>query len=277
MNDLPTIKNAYLFIENDLIKDYGSMNHLPKLNPNKTIDCSGKMILPTWCDSHTHLVFAGNRENEFIDRINGLSYEEIAQNGGGILNSAKKLQNTLEDELYQQSAKRLESVMNLGTGAIEIKSGYGLTLDAELKMLRVTERLRKNFPIEIKSTYLAAHAIPAQFKGNSEAYVDKVISEFLPVVTAENLAEFIDVFCETGYFTIQDTDRLLNAAKAFGLTPKIHTNQFTDIGGVQIAIKHNALSVDHLEIIGDEAIQNLKNSKTIPVALPLCSHFLRQG
>lgn len=274
MSELPTLKNAYLLIEDDLIKGYGTMENLPKIVPNQTIDVSGKMILPTWCDSHTHLVYAGNREDEFVDRINGLTYEEIAQKGGGILNSAKKLQHTSEDELYNQSAKRLEQVMQLGTGAIEIKSGYGLTLEAELKMLRVIKRLHENYPIAIKSTYLAAHAIPKEFNGNSSAYVDQVISEFLPAVAQENLAEFIDVFCETGYFSADDTDKLLSATKDYGLIPKIHVNQFTDIGGIQVAIKHNALSVDHLEVLDDNAIDRLKSSETIPVSLPLCSHFL---
>lgn len=274
MKILPTLKNAFLLIEDDLIADSGLMENLSKINADKTIDASGKIVLPSWCDSHTHIVYAGNREQEFVARINGASYEEIANNGGGILNSAKKLQETSEEELYQQSSKRLEEVMQLGTGAVEIKSGYGLTLDAELKMLRVIKKLKENYPIEIKATFLGAHAIPAEFNKDSSAYVDFVIETILPKVAEENLAEFVDVFCETGYFSVDDTDRLLTAAKKHGLIPKIHVNQFTAIGGVQVGVKHNALSVDHLEIMRDEDIEALKNSDTMPVALPLCSHFL---
>ncbi len=274
MNVLPTIKNAYLLIDNDVIAGFGLMKNLPKTNPEKTIDATGKMVLPTWCDSHTHIVFAGNREQEFIDRINGMTYEEIANRGGGILNSAKKLQEAFEDDLYQQSAKRLEEIMHLGTGAVEIKSGYGLTLDSELKMLRVVKKLNKNYPIEIKATFLGAHAIPLEYKNNKTAYVDFVIGEILPKIAEESLAEFIDVFCETGYFSVDDTDKILSAAKKYGLIPKIHVNQFTAIGGVQVGVKHNALSVDHLEVMRDEDIESLKNSVTMPVALPLCSHFL---
>ncbi len=274
MKVLPRLKNAFLLIENDLIADYGMMKNLPKINADNTIDATEKLVLPTWCDSHTHIVFAGNREQEFVARINGASYEEIANNGGGILNSAKKLQETSEDDLYQQSAKRLEEVMQLGTGAVEIKSGYGLTLDAELKMLRVIKKLNKNYPIEIKSTFLGAHAIPTEFNKNSSGYVDFVIETILPKVAEEKLAEFIDVFCETGYFTVDDTNKLLTAAKEYGLIPKIHVNQFTAIGGVQAGVEHNALSVDHLEVMRNEDIEVLKNSNTMPVALPLCSHFL---
>lgn len=274
MNVLPTLKNAYLLIENDVIIDYGLMDNLPKINPDTTIDATNKMVLPAWCDSHTHIVFAGNREQEFIDRINGMTYEEIANRGGGILNSAKKLQETAEGSLYKQSAKRIEEVMRLGTGAVEIKSGYGLTLDAELKMLRVIKKLNENYPIKIKATFLAAHAIPLEYKNNKSDYVDFVISEILPKVAEENLAEFIDVFCETGYFSVDDTNRILTAAKKYGLIPKIHVNQFTAIGGVQVGVKHNALSVDHLEVMRDEDIESLKNFNTMAVALPLCSHFL---
>ena len=274
MKILPSIKNAFILIEGDFIADYGLMENLPKINVDETIDATGKIVLPTWCDSHTHIVYASNREQEFVARINGASYEEIANNGGGILNSAKKLQETSEKELFQQSSKRLEEVMQLGTGAVEIKSGYGLTLDAELKMLRVIKKLKENYPIEIKATFLGAHAIPSEFNKDSSAYVDFVIETILPKVAEEKLAKFIDVFCETGYFTVDDTNKLLTAAKKHGLIPKIHVNQFNAIGGVQVGVKHNALSVDHLEIMRDEDIESLKNSDTIPVALPLCSHFL---
>jgi len=274
MKVLPTIKNAFLFIENNCIKDFGSMDNLPTLNANTTIDATNRIVLPTWCDSHTHIVYAGNREQEFVDRINGLSYEEIANNGGGILNSAKKLQETSEEELYQQSAIRIEEVMKLGTGAVEIKSGYGLTLEAELKMLRVIKKLNKNYPITIKATFLGAHALPSEFKNNKSEYLDIVINKILPIVAKENLAEFIDIFCETGYFSVNDTERLLKASAKFGLIPKIHVNQFTAIGGVQAGVKYKALSVDHLEEMRDEDIDILKNTKTMPVALPSCSYFL---
>ncbi|GAB1309360.1 imidazolonepropionase [Urechidicola sp. KH5] len=271
---LPTIKNAYLLLEDDIIKDFGKMSDFPKINADKNIDASEKMILPAWCDSHTHIVYAGNREQEFVARIKGKTYEQIANEGGGILNSAKKLQETSESDLYQQSSKRLEEVMKLGTGAIEIKSGYGLTLETELKMLRVIKKLQVNYPIDIKATYLAAHAIPKSFNGNSSAYIDAVISDFLPVIVAEKITEYIDIFCETGYFTVEDTNRLLSAAAEFGLIGKIHVNQFTAIGGIQSGIAHNALSVDHLELMRTEDINALKNSNTMPVALPLCSYFL---
>ncbi|MDO9037249.1 MAG: imidazolonepropionase [Lutibacter sp.] len=274
MKFLPAIKNAFLLFENDVIKDFGKMENLPIILAENTIDARGKMVLPTWCDSHTHIVYAGNREQEFIDRINGLTYEEIANNGGGILNSAIKLQQTSEEDLYQQSAKRIEEVMKLGTGAVEIKSGYGLTKDAELKMLRVIKKLNDHYPITIKSTFLAAHALPSEFKNNKSGYVDVVINEILPAVAAENLAEYIDVFCETGYFSVDDTDRILEAGTKYGLIPKIHVNQFTAIGGVQVGVKHKALSVDHLELMRDEDIEILKNTETMPVALPSCSYFL---
>lgn len=273
MNILPTIKNAFLLIENDLIIDFGSMDNL-SISADKTIDCSGKMILPSWCDSHTHIVYAGNREQEFVDRINGLSYEEIANNGGGILNSAKKLQQTSEDDLYKQSSVRLEEVMKQGTGALEIKSGYGLTVEAELKMLRVIKKLRDNYDLPIKATFLGAHAFPSEYKNNKEGYINLIINEMLPKIAEENLAEFIDAFCETGYFSVEDTDRILSAGKEYGLTPKVHVNQFTTIGGVQVSVKHNALSVDHLEVMNTNDIETLKGSETMPVALPSCSYFL---
>ena len=274
MNILPTIQNAFLLIENDVIKDFGLMLNVPTLSFDKTIDCKDKLILPTWCDSHTHIVFAGNREQEFVDRINGLSYEEIANNGGGILNSAKKLQETLEDDLYQQSAKRLEEVIALGTGAIEIKSGYGLTVDAELKMLRVIKKLKKNYTIPIKATFLGAHAIPKEFKNNKKGYINLIIDKMIPKIAEENLADFIDVFCEKGYFSVEDTDRILTAGKKHNLTPKIHVNQFNTIGGIQVSTKHNALSVDHLEVLSTQDLESLKLADTMPVALPSCSFFL---
>lgn len=274
MNILPTLKNAFLLIENNLITDFGLMKDLSNFPADEIIDCKGKMILPTWCDSHTHIVFSGNREQEFVDRINGLSYEEIANNGGGILNSAKKLQTTSFDDLYKQSAKRLDEVIAIGTGAIEIKSGYGLTLEAELKMLRVIKKLKKNYNIPIKATFLGAHAIPSKFKNNKEGYINLIIDEMLPKITQENLADFVDVFCEVGYFSVDDTDRILSAAKKYNLIAKTHVNQFNSIGGIAISTKHHALSVDHLEVLTDEDLKHLKASETMPVALPSCSFFL---
>ena len=274
MKELPTIKNAYLLIKNGLIADFGSMNNYPNIKADEIIDATGKMILPSWCDSHTHIVYAGNREGEFVDRINGMSYEEIANRGGGILNSAKKLQETSEEELYQQSKIRLEEVMQLGTGAVEIKSGYGLTVDAELKMLRVIKRLKENYPIEIKATFLGAHAVPTEYKNDKQGYLQMLVDEIMPKIAKENLADYVDVFCETGYFSVDDTEFILKAGKKHGLIPKIHVNQFNAIGGVQIGVKHNALSVDHLEEMRNEDIEILKNTKTMPVALPSCSYFL---
>jgi imidazolonepropionase len=271
---LPTIKNAYLVIENGLISDFGTMDELPQTTPDKTIDVAGKIVLPSWCDSHTHIVYAGNREQEFVDRINGMTYEEIANRGGGILNSAKKLNETSEEELYQQSKGRLEEVMQLGTGAVEIKSGYGLTVEGELKMLRVIQRLQQNYPVTIKATFLGAHAFPLEYKENHKGYIDLIINKMLPEITHNKLADFIDVFCESGYFTVEETQQIMEAGIKFGLKPKIHVNQFNSIGGIQAGIKNNALSVDHLEVMKPEDIEALKNTDVMPVALPSCSYFL---
>lgn len=271
---LPTIKNAYLVLKNGLISDFGSMEDLPNINPEKCIDADGKIVLPSWCDSHTHIVYAGNREQEFVDRINGLTYEEIANRGGGILNSAKKLNETSEEEIYQQSKARLEEVMHLGTGAVEIKSGYGLTVDGELKMLRVIQRLSQNYPLTIKATFLGAHAFPSEYATNHKGYIDLIIDEMLPEIAKNKLADFIDIFCETGYFTVEETQQIIKAGIKFGLKPKIHVNQFNSIGGIQAGINHNALSVDHLEVMKPEDIEALKNTETMPVALPSCSYFL---
>ena len=274
MNELPTIKNAYLLIENNIISDYGDMKNCPTISVDSTIDATGKMVLPTWCDSHTHIVYAGNREQEFVDRIKGMTYEEIANRGGGILNSAKKLNETSEEELYNQSKKRLEEVMKMGTGAVEIKSGYGLSVQGELKMLRVIQKLKANYPIEIKATFLGAHAFPSEFKENHQGYIDILINEMLPAIANENLADFIDVFCESGYFSVSETEQIMEAGNKFGLVSKIHVNQFNAIGGVKAAVNNKALSVDHLEIMNHDDIEVLKNSDTMPVALPSCSYFL---
>ena len=271
---LPTIKNAFLVIKDNLIADFGAMENLPPIHADKTIDATGKIVLPSWCDSHTHIVYAGDREQEFVDRINGMTYEEIANRGGGILNSAKKLNESTEEEIYNQSKARLEEVMRLGTGAVEIKSGYGLTVEGELKMLRVIQRLAQNYPITIKATFLGAHAFPLQYSANHKGYIDLIIDEILPEIAKNKLAEFIDVFCETGYFTVEETQQIMEAGIKFGLKPKIHVNQFNSIGGIQAGIKYNALSVDHLEIMTTEDIEALKNTETMPVALPSCSYFL---
>ncbi|MFD2516338.1 imidazolonepropionase [Salinimicrobium flavum] len=274
MKELPTIDNAWLLVENGKITDFGKMEEIPTFEEVETVDASGKILLPGWVDSHTHLVYAGNREQEFVDRINGLTYEEIANKGGGILNSAKKLQETSEEELYVQSARRLEEVMKMGTTAIEIKSGYGLTTEAELKMLRVIKRLKENYPIAIKATFLGAHAVPKEFKENKEAYLDLLVNEMMPKIAQEQLAEYVDIFCEKGYFTVEDTHKILTAGKKYNLIPKIHVNQFNSIGGIQAGVEHDALSVDHLEVMTPEDIEALKGSKTMPVALPSCSLFL---
>ncbi len=271
---LPSIKNAYLLIENDLIADFGLMENCPKINADETIDATGKVVLPAWCDSHTHIVYAGNRIQEFVDRINGLSYEEIANRGGGILNSAKKLNETSEEELYNQSKARLEEVMKQGTGAVEIKSGYGLTIDGEIKMLRVIKKLAQNYPIAIKATFLGAHAFPVEYKENHSGYIDLIINEMLPKIAQENLADYIDAFCETGYFSVEETERIMEAGKKYGLRSKIHVNQFNAINGIAACVKHNALSVDHLEVVTNEDIEALKNTETMPVALPSCSYFI---
>ncbi len=271
---LPSIKNAYLLIENDWIADFGSMNDLPKINADKIMDATSKIVLPSWCDSHTHLVYAGHREQEFVDRINGLSYEEIAHRGGGILNSAQLLNETSEDEIYDQSKVRLEEIMRLGTGAVEIKSGYGLTVDGELKMLRIINRLSQNYPITIKATFLGAHAFPLEYANNRQGYIDLIINTMIPKITQNQLADFIDVFCEKGYFTVEETEQIMEAGIKFGLKPKIHVNQFNSIGGISAGIKHNALSVDHLEVMTAEDIEALKKTNTMPVALPSCSYFL---
>jgi imidazolonepropionase len=274
MNILPTIKNAFLLVEEGRIAAFGPMESCPTLAGKEVVDATGKMLLPSWCDSHTHLVYAGNREEEFKDRINGLSYEEIANKGGGILNSAKTLQATSAESLYQQSKVRLEEVMRLGTGALEIKSGYGLTPEAELKMLRVIKRLQEETSIPIKATFLAAHALPEAFKSNKMGFLRNMLNEVLPVLKAEDLASAIDVFCEMGYFSPEDTAEILQAAQAYGLVPKIHVNQFNAIGGVAVGVQFNARSVDHLEILTDADVAVLQGSKTMPVALPGCSFFL---
>lgn len=274
MKTLPVLKNAYLLVENDTIVEFGPMELCDGIEAEKVIDAKGKIVLPGWCDSHTHLVYAEDRIHDFVDRINGLSYEEIAMKGGGILNSAKKLQLKSEDQLYEESLQRLNKLLKLGTGVIEIKSGYGLTIESELKMLRVIQRLKKETQAFVKISFLGAHAIPEKFKNKTSDYVDVIINEMLPQVYEGQLAHYIDVFCEKGYFSLEDTDRILTAAADYNLQPKIHVNQFNAFGGVALAVKHKALSVDHLEQLTEADIKVLQDSNTMPVALPQCSFFL---
>lgn len=274
MAELPSLENAWLGIENGRISGFGPMNSCPDADGAQVIDASGKTVFPSWCDSHTHLVYAANREGEFVDRIHGRSYEEIAARGGGILNSAKKLASYSEDDLYQSAAKRLTELIKLGTGAIEIKSGYGLTVASELKMLRVIARLKRDFPLAIKATFLGAHAFPPEYKANPQGYVDEIIGEMMPKIAAENLCDYVDAFCETGYFSVSQTRQIVEAAKKYGWPAKLHVNQFTAIGGIPMAVAENALSVDHLEIVTPQDIEALQNSSTMPVALPTCSFFI---
>jgi len=278
MSAVKTIKDSYLLIEKGLIKSFGKMNSIDLNNyPEKTykiIDASGKMVFPSFCDSHTHIVYAGSREIEYIDKIKGLSYEKIAQRGGGILNSAKKLQKVSEEELTEQALERLEEIKSFGTGAVEIKSGYGLNTEGELKILRVIRKLKEISPLTIKATFLGAHAVPAEYKGRQGEYVDLIINEMIPRVAVEDLADYIDVFCDKGFFTVEETDRMLMAGMKYGLRPKIHANELDYSGGIQTGIKYNALSVDHLEFTGDAEIKALLNSETMPTFLPGAAFFL---
>ncbi len=274
MSVLPYIDNAWLIVENGRIHSFGDMGAMPEVNADETMDATGKMVLPGWCDSHTHIVFAAPRDGEFVDRIKGLSYEDIAKRGGGILNSARRLNEMDEVELYDQSLARLQRVMAQGTGAIEIKSGYGLCLEGELKMLRVIRKLKENVKIPIKASFLAAHAYPVEYKQDKEGYIKLIIENILPIVAAEGLADYMDVFCEEGFFGIPETERLLDAGWKYGLKPKIHANQLHYSGGVQVGVKHKALSVDHLECVEEAEIESLKGSNTMPVLLPGAAFFL---
>lgn len=274
MNTLNTLDNAYLMVEDGLIKEFGKMEQCPDYK-GETIDASGKMVFPSFCDSHTHIVFAGSREGEFLDKINGLSYEEIAKRGGGILNSARLLHETSEDELYRQALRRLKMVIGFGTGAIEIKSGYGLSTEDELKMLRVIKRLSQATPATVKATFLGAHAFPQEYKnGREDKYIDLLCNEMLPKVAEQQLAEYVDVFCDKGFFTVEQTARILETAQKYGIRGKIHANELDFSGGVQVGVRYNALSVDHLESSGEKEIEALKGSETMPTGLPGCSFFL---
>ena len=274
---IPSIENAYLVIENGLIAEYGNMQNLKLQTSNlkQTIDATGQFILPCWCDSHTHLVFAAGREEEFVDKIRGISYEEIAAKGGGILNSAKKLNEMKEDELFDLAWSRLNELIKLGTGAIEIKSGYGLSVDGELKMLKVIKRLKERSPIPIRSTFLGAHTFPLEFKENHRGYIDLIINEMLPVIVKEKLADYIDVFCETGFFSPEETETICKAGTSYGLKAKIHANQLNFSGGVETGIKLGAVSVDHLETVNGDIINKLAKSETIGTLLPTAAFFLR--
>jgi imidazolonepropionase len=276
--EIKSIPNAFVLIEDGVIGSYGNMDELNDIVPNlpeNIVDAKGKFVMPTWCDSHTHLVFAGSRENEFVDKLNGLTYAEIAANGGGILNSAKKINEISEDQLFIESWKRLNEVVQTGTGAIEIKSGYGLSVAGELKMLRVIKKLKENSSVNIKSTFLGAHTFPLAFKENHEAYIHQIINEMLPVIAQEKLADYIDVFCESGFYSPEEMEKVVNAGKAVGLKPKLHVNQLNSIGGIQSAINLNALSVDHLETMTSNDIDLLSKSNTIGTLLPTAAYFLR--
>lgn len=279
MSELNTIKDAWLFIQKDLITSFGSMDQLDMSITEQEeelieLDASGRMVFPCFCDSHTHLVYPASREIEYIDKIKGLSYEEIAKRGGGILNSAKMIQKVSEDELFEAAMQRLDEIMYMGTGAVEIKSGYGLSVESEMKMLRVIKRLKDSHSLTIKSTFLGAHAVPPEFKEDQAVYVDIIINEMIPIIAAEGLADYIDVFCDKGFFTVEDTDRILNAGMKFGFRAKIHANELDYSGGIQVGVKYNALSVDHLEFTGKEELEALKGSETMPTVLPGAAFFL---
>jgi len=277
MKELPVLENAFLAIEDGVIVAYGSMEDwggITDWTDLEVIDADGKYVLPAFCDSHTHTVFAKSREEEFVDRINGLSYEEIAIKGGGILNSARRLTEMSEDELFNQAKERIERLMSYGTGALEIKSGYGLSVDAEIKMLRVIKRLKAECKIEIKATFLGAHAFPPEFKENHRGYIDMIINEMLPIIKEEGLADYIDAFCERNYFSVEEMAEILEAGIDIGLKPKVHVNQFSAMGGIAKAVELNALSVDHLEELSEDDIKALKGSETMSTILPSCSHFL---
>lgn len=277
MAQLETIANAFLYVEDGRIHSYGAMSDLPKCNlPTdvQQIDAKGGSVLPSWCDSHTHIVFAGSREQEFVDKIRGLSYAEIAKRGGGILNSADKLHEMSEDELYQQAMRRVDEVIRKGTGCIEIKSGYGLNTADELKMLRVIKRIKETTSLKVVATFLGAHAVSREYAGRQSEYVDLVIREMIPAVAKENLAEYIDVFCDTGFFTPEETARILEAGAKYGMRGKIHADELASSGGVEVGVRHNALSVDHLESMTAETIETLRGSETMPTALPGTSFFL---
>ncbi|MFV0500467.1 MAG: imidazolonepropionase, partial [Bacteroidales bacterium] len=276
MENVETIKDAYLIIKDDKFEDYGKMEYLKIIEDDfeNIIDAKDRLVLPSFCDSHTHLVYAGSREIEYIDKIKGLSYEEIAKRGGGILNSAERVKNSSEEDLFQDALKRLDEIIRMGTGAVEIKSGYGLSTESEIKMLRVIKRLKEVSPLMIKSNFLGAHAFPMEYRSNPDKYVDLIVNEMIPLIAKDELADFIDVFCDKGFFTVEQTDRILTKGREFGMIPKIHANELDYSGGVEIAVKHEALSCDHLEYVGEKEIEALLGSKTMPTVLPGAAFFL---
>lgn len=277
MSKLLAIEDAFLLISDGIIEDFGKMENLPQFDDEPSmveVDVAGRMILPSFCDSHTHLVYAGSREIEYVDKIKGLSYEEIAKRGGGILNSAQRMKEASEEELYESALERIQEISGFGTGAVEIKSGYGLTTETELKMLRVIKKLKETTPLKIKASFLGAHAVPKDYKGKQSDYVDLVVNEMIPQVASEKLADYIDVFCDKGFFTVDETDKILAQGLKYGLRPKIHANELDYSGGIQVGVKYNALSVDHLEFVGDKEIKALLNSDTMPTVLPGAAFFL---
>ena len=274
MAEIATLENAWLLTKDGRIVDYGTMDSLPGVEGCELLDARGGWLFPSFCDSHTHIVFAGSREREFLDKINGLSYEEIANRGGGILNSADRLHDTSEDELYRQAMERVDEIVAMGTGLVEIKSGYGLTLEDELKILRVIRRIRQTSPIAVRATFLGAHAVGRAYKGRQEEYVEHVCRDMIPAVAAEGLAEFVDVFCDKGFFTVEQTARIMQEGAKYGLRAKIHANELAVSGGVEVGVEHKALSVDHLESMGDEQVEALRGTDTMPTMLPGCAFFL---
>ena len=277
MNNIGMLENAWLLTDNEHICDYGTMDALPHEEGHEVIDAKGGWLFPSFCDSHTHIVYAGSREQEFLDKINGLSYEEIAKRGGGILNSADRLHDTSEEELYRQAMERINEIVAMGTGLVEIKSGYGLTLEDELKILRVIRRIKENAPLEVRATFLGAHAVGRAYRGRQGEYVEHVCNDMIPAVAKEGLADFVDVFCDKGFFTVEETAKIMETGAKYGLRAKIHANELAISGGVEVGVGHEALSVDHLESMGDEQIEALKGSDTMPTMLPGCAFFLGIG
>ncbi len=277
MSNIGMLENAWLLTEGERICDYGTMESIPNGEGHEVIDAKGGWLFPSFCDSHTHIVYAGSREQEFLDKINGLSYEEIAKRGGGILNSADRLHDTSEEELYRQAMERIDEIVSMGTGLVEIKSGYGLTLEDELKILRVIRRIKESAPLAVRATFLGAHAVGRAYKGRQSDYVEHVCNEMIPAVAKEGLADFVDVFCDKGFFTVEETAQIIETGARYGLHAKIHANELAISGGVEVGVEHNALSVDHLESMGEEQIEALKGSETMPTMLPGCAFFLGIG
>ena len=277
MAEIGTLENAWLLARDGRIVDYGTMDTMPEVEGCELLDARGGWLFPSFCDSHTHIVYAGSREQEFLDKINGLSYEEIAKRGGGILNSADRLHDTSEDELYRQAMERVEEIVSMGTGLVEIKSGYGLTLEDELKILRVIRRIKESAPVAVRATFLGAHAVGRAYKGRQAEYVEHVCRDMIPAVAKEGLADFVDVFCDRGFFTVEETAKIIETGAKYGLRAKIHANELAVSGGVEVGVEHGALSVDHLESMGDEQVEALRGTRTMPTMLPGCAFFLGIG